>query len=207
MLVRRLLAPMFLLVMLSAVVLVSPRPAHAISAGCEMARTFVAVTTFPGLAGFYFDAGDHLTVTISNTAKDTTAELLIDSLVVDSAPLATGSSVTLEYTFPASGNYSVDSRSYPETATHQFGCTPAPSDAPTAKSAAPGPGIPYGFILRTITCDTPLYTTPNGSPVPGGAAVTTGQTWFVASEEATPGWVEGFFGGKNNAWLPAACIA
>ena len=110
------------------------------------------------------------------------------------------------------------SEATPEVTPEPTVTTPAPTaTAPVLPAPVPGvvpvavqigPAVPEGFVLRTVFCDTPLYVEPNGDRVPGGAAVRVGQTWFVAPEveDETPDWIEGFFGGENNAWLPANCV-
>jgi hypothetical protein len=71
-----------------------------------------------------------------------------------------------------------------------------------------GAPIPAGFVLRTITCNTPVYTLP-GDQVVGSNAVTSGQTWFVNPTTTTAGgssWTEIFVSGFNNAWIPSNCV-
>ena len=76
--------------------------------------------------------------------------------------------------------------------------------------AAEGPSIPAGFVLRTITCDVPVYNTAAGSPVAGGAAVRAGQTWYVnpTPVDGADGeqWTELFAGGYTNGFVPSACV-
>jgi len=71
------------------------------------------------------------------------------------------------------------------------------------------PGIPNDFVLMTITCDTPVYDTPAGSPV-GETLITTGQTWFVnpTPVEGDDGkqWTEIFAGGFINGFIPTSCV-
>lgn len=81
-------------------------------------------------------------------------------------------------------------------------CVPAPG---------PGPGIPSGFVLRTITCDVPVYATPAGMPVAGGAAIRAGQTWFVNPTPINGAdgrqWTEIFAAGFINGYIPTACVS
>jgi hypothetical protein len=76
--------------------------------------------------------------------------------------------------------------------------------------AAEGPSIPAGFVLRTITCDVPVYNTAAGSPVAGGAAIKAGQTWYVnpTPVDGDDGrqWTELFAGGYSNGFIPTACV-
>ena len=206
--VRRLLVPwLALALVVSAIVLGSTHPIYALSSGCANANFTDSLASI-SLLGQDFVAGEHLVVTVSNPTTDTQATLQVNSVLEGVLSIAQGQSVTLEYTFPADGTYDVVVATVSALATQQWSCAVAAAPSTPAQSA-PGPGIPAGFVLRTITCDTPLYTTPEGSPVPGGAAVTTGQTWYLApaADEENPDWVEGFFGGYTNAWLPAECIA
>ena len=181
-----------------------------------------------------FEAGETVTVTFSGAASQTRIQLRIDDVAgAREAQLAAGQTLQLSYTFPAGGTFDVQGRSDATpsvTVSMAFACAAAPASptpvtpGPTPVTPMPtpnpgatpapsavveiGPGIPAGFVLRTVFCDTPLYVEPNGDPVPGGAAVRVGQTWFVAPQtsEDMPTWIEGFFGGKNNAWLPANCV-
>lgn len=73
-----------------------------------------------------------------------------------------------------------------------------------------GPGVPTGFVLRTIWCDVAVYNAPAGSPV-GSASIRAGQTWFV---NATPvagsdgaDWTEIFAGGRTNGYIPTVCVS
>jgi hypothetical protein len=72
-----------------------------------------------------------------------------------------------------------------------------------------GVPIPSGFVLKTITCNTPLYGEPAGSPV-GENAVTVGQTWFVNPTPVAGSdgqlWTEIFVAGPHNAFVPARCV-
>ena len=74
---------------------------------------------------------------------------------------------------------------------------------------AQAPPIPTGFVLRTITCDTPVYDTAGGSPLATGQTVTVGQTWFVsptATAAEGTNWTEIFNNGVSNGFIPTACI-
>jgi hypothetical protein len=229
---RRLLLAVLAMLLVSSFVLIAPQSAYAISTGCASIN---ADSNHSGVTKTYsgtFEAGETVTATFSNASAATTVELRINQVAgVNTAPLAQNATVTLTHTFSSAGLFEVQARSGPggaggATSTMVITCaaapvsptpttpvpgapapTPNPGAIPAAAAAQVGPGIPAGFVLRTIFCDTPLYVEPNGDPVPGGAAVKVGQTWFVAPEadEETPDWIEGFFGGKNNAWLPANC--
>ncbi len=73
----------------------------------------------------------------------------------------------------------------------------------------PGPGVPAGFVLRTITCETPVYNTAAGQPV-GSGMIHAGQTWYV---NPTPvdgadgaSWTEIFNGGRVNGFILTSCV-
>lgn len=68
-----------------------------------------------------------------------------------------------------------------------------------------GAPIPSGFVLRTITCDTPVYDAAGGHPLSTGEKVTAGQTWFV-SPTAQSGWTEIFNNGFSDGFIPSSCV-
>src|SRR5262249_6259857 len=73
----------------------------------------------------------------------------------------------------------------------------------------PAAPLPANFVLRTITCDTPLYETAGGQVIPGGAAVPSGQTWYVNPKPVDANgtsWTELFDSSYNNGWLPTSCV-
>jgi len=65
---------------------------------------------------------------------------------------------------------------------------------------------PDQFVLRTITCDTPLYISAGGDPI-GNTQIKAGQTWYVRQRISTDGsgrtWAEVSIGG----FIPASCVA
>jgi archaellum component FlaF (FlaF/FlaG flagellin family) len=69
--------------------------------------------------------------------------------------------------------------------------------------------IPAGFVLHSISCNTPVYDEPAGQPV-GANAVTAGQTWYVNPTPVTGGdggsWSEIFVAGWNNGFIPTSCV-
>jgi hypothetical protein len=73
----------------------------------------------------------------------------------------------------------------------------------------PGPSIPSGFVLHTITCDTALYAEPAGALI-ADAKITAGQTWYVnpTPKKAADGsnWSEIFVGSYNDAFIPTGCV-
>ena len=81
------------------------------------------------------------------------------------------------------------------------------TDLPTAGDGAPG--IPDGFVLSSIICDTPVYNTQSGQPV-GDTMITAGQTWYVnptpVNGDDGKQWTEIFAGGFINGFIPTACV-
>jgi hypothetical protein len=81
-------------------------------------------------------------------------------------------------------------------------------NSPEPQADIPGPAHPDDFVLRTITCDTPVYNSAGGTPV-AGAKITAGQTWFVSPEQINVGgtwWTEVFAGGWIDGFIPSACV-
>ncbi len=74
----------------------------------------------------------------------------------------------------------------------------------------PGPGIPSGFLLRTITCNTPVYNMAGGDPVGNGDKITAGQSWFVSptvkKDAKGRSWTETFIGGISDGFIPSNCV-
>jgi hypothetical protein len=72
-----------------------------------------------------------------------------------------------------------------------------------------GAPIPSGFVLRTITCNTPVYDTAAGKPLSSGEAVTAGQTWYVSPTPklvAKASWTEIFNNGYSDGFIPTQCV-
>jgi len=72
-----------------------------------------------------------------------------------------------------------------------------------------GPAVPSGFVLRTVTCNTPVYDTAGGRPLVTGEAVTAGQTWFVNPKPVVVGkssWTEIFNSGVSDGFIPTSCV-
>ncbi|HEX3050452.1 MAG TPA: hypothetical protein VHP83_07345 [Aggregatilineaceae bacterium] len=87
------------------------------------------------------------------------------------------------------------------TASFTYDCTTGAATSGLYEAAP----VPSGFVLRTITCDTPIYDTANGSPLISGEKVTVGQTWFV-NPTAKGDWIEIFNNGYSNGFVPSSCI-
>jgi hypothetical protein len=72
-----------------------------------------------------------------------------------------------------------------------------------------GPGVPAGFVLKTITCNVAVYDAPGGKPV-GSNAITSGQTWYVnptpKKDAAGKSWTEVFVAGYSNGFVPTSCV-
>ncbi len=74
-------------------------------------------------------------------------------------------------------------------------------------TSGPGPGIPSGFLLRMITCDTALFNF-EGNPI-GSNAVKAGQSFFISSTTTMiddASYTELFAGSYSNGYVPTACI-
>lgn len=72
-----------------------------------------------------------------------------------------------------------------------------------------GPGVPSGYVLRNIVCDTPVYNSPGGVPV-GDGRVLAGQTFYV---DPTPvaaldgsSWTRIFVSSRVNPYIPTGCV-
>jgi hypothetical protein len=72
-----------------------------------------------------------------------------------------------------------------------------------------GPGIPSGFQLRSVTCNTPVYDQPAGTPV-SGTEVTAGQTWYVSPTPVMAAngtsWTEIFTSSSPDGFIPTSCV-
>ncbi|MBI5959558.1 MAG: hypothetical protein HY866_12530 [Chloroflexi bacterium] len=79
----------------------------------------------------------------------------------------------------------------------------------TPAVSIPGPGVPNGFVLRMIICNTPVFDSPGGTAV-GNNQITAGQTWFVnptsANDTGGESWSEVFVGSSTNPYIPAECV-
>ena len=73
----------------------------------------------------------------------------------------------------------------------------------------PGPGIPTGFVLHTITCTVAVYDSAGGKPV-SGATIISGQTWFVSptpvKDSKGKSWTEIFVGSALDGFIPTNCV-
>jgi hypothetical protein len=87
-------------------------------------------------------------------------------------------------------------------------CASLPLVGNSTEEGAPGPTIPTGFVLRTISCDVAVFNAPDGSPV-GSNRIRSGQTWYVNPESKQANgkaWTEIFVGGPITGWMPTACV-
>lgn len=84
-----------------------------------------------------------------------------------------------------------------------------PDAIPCAAIPFAGPGLPSGFVLKTITCDVAVFDSPGGKPV-GSNQVKAGQTWYVSPAAQTDGagedWIEIFVSGFTNGYVPSRCV-
>jgi hypothetical protein len=83
-----------------------------------------------------------------------------------------------------------------------------PPPSPLSPSVFEGPGVPGGFVLRTMTCDMPVLNTPAGSQV-GSNMVKAGQTFFVNPKPVIVGGVsytELFAAGAINGFVKTVCV-
>lgn len=74
---------------------------------------------------------------------------------------------------------------------------------------APAPNVPAGFVMATITGNTPVYNLPGGTPV-GSDGVTAGQTWYVnpvpVIADDGSSWTEIYVAGFQNPFIPTAFV-
>lgn len=87
--------------------------------------------------------------------------------------------------------------------------TQVPSSGSVTVPQIPSPSVPSGFVLRTITCDTPVYDRAGGQPV-GSNRLVNGSTWFVnptaAQSSDGQSWTAVFTGGFRNGYVPTTCV-
>jgi len=66
--------------------------------------------------------------------------------------------------------------------------------------------VPSGYVQYTITCDTPVYDAPGGSPV-GENMITAGQTWYIdPAAEGDGAWTAVFVAGPHVGYIPTSCV-
>ncbi|MBK9746927.1 MAG: hypothetical protein IPO91_09100 [Chloroflexi bacterium] len=72
-----------------------------------------------------------------------------------------------------------------------------------------GPYPEVGYLPRTIICDSALYDSPAGNPIPG-TAVTIGQTFYVDPIAVTAAdntsWMQIFVGGWADGYIRSECV-
>lgn len=158
--------------------------------------TFSAVMVpFPGATFAYFEIRDELTSTILASASYPSGNV----------------SGTLSYTVPADGMYAFNwganfyaIASLPAAASF-FTVTASCKGASFA-----GRGIPPTFVLRSIWCNTPVYSAAGGDAVKSGESIKSGQSWFVSPTPVKDGkgnlWSEIFVSGVSNGFIPTACV-
>jgi hypothetical protein len=193
------------------------------SAGCSAVNAgalngnFTTSVISPTLA---WTQGEVITATFVNYVSVTNLVTLnlagVGGTQIFSGPLLAGDSVTLSATVPTStiGHIQVFAF-FSIVASITTTCTPVagppPPGTPSGPPAAPhfdGPGIPAGFVLKTVTCDMAVFDSPGGVPV-GENRFTTGATWFMnpTPKKDAKGrlWTEVFVGGWQNGWILTSC--
>jgi hypothetical protein len=72
-----------------------------------------------------------------------------------------------------------------------------------------GPAIPSSFQLRSVTCNTPVYDQPAGTPV-SGTEITAGQTWYISPTPVMAAngtsWTEIFTSSSPDGFIPTSCV-
>src|SRR5579862_1887598 len=187
--IRRILITFFVVMM----AFISLQPALKASAGGGGDGVFAAITATScssvTVSGFNRDYVEHdVTVTMSGggaSGSDNTllpGETHFTSVASSTTGAAApGSTITVN----------VDDDVPEHLITYTYSCG----------AGVPGPAIPDGFVLRTITCNTPVYETAGGIPVPSGDKILAGQSWYVNPKPVTVGktsWTEFFDGGYTN---------
>lgn len=160
--------------------------------------------------GETFFEGEVITITVTLGTGTTKAygDLDVNAVIVfHQFPVPN----VVSYTIPADGIYDVMVYNDPfldgdGPIDFVFTCQGAASE-PEPESV-PGPGVPDGFVLRTIVCDVPVYTQAGG--IATSAAITNGQTWFVnpTPEKDSAGvlWTEIFVASYVNGYIPTGCV-
>jgi len=74
----------------------------------------------------------------------------------------------------------------------------------------PGPQVPGGFVLKQVTCTTPINIQPSGTQTAGSAVVVAGQRWYVSptpiKDKTGKSWTELFDGGYSDGYIPTSCV-
>lgn len=93
--------------------------------------------------------------------------------------------------------------------TGAWDCTTGDAATPAPVAVYPGAVTANGFVLKTLVCDTPVYTAPGGTPV-GNNAVKRGQTWYVnpvpVKDIRGRLWTEIYVSGSPTSYVPANCV-
>jgi hypothetical protein len=185
-----------IIILLVERVLTTPHPAQALSAACAFINGLVHTNITADIILLPLEAGEQVTFTLSNpTNGATSAELQVPN----------GGPVVASTTVPGVLSY-VPPAATPSMRLQILGGSSAGADVSVAcgvssgsGKAFAGPGIPDGFVLRSIVCDTPVYNKPNGVPLGTGEHITAGQTWFFNPVSPAPGWEEGSSRGFTTA--------
>jgi hypothetical protein len=92
--------------------------------------------------------------------------------------------------------------------TFSVDCTTMQILTPPTINAVASPSLPAGFVLHTISCNTPVFDSPGGVPV-GDNAIKAGQTWYVNPQPITANgksWTEIYVSGFQNGYIPTTCV-
>jgi hypothetical protein len=196
-----------------------PAPADAVASGCGAVNgaTFTTTVSQAFITGpFQFNVGDQVVYNLTFTFSSFTPTVVSVQIGLGQtfSPVASATfansptSATVAYTFTSAqstvlgfewGFSGIGSFS-PHTITTHISC---------GSTIYGGPPIPSGFVLRTITCNTPVYESAGGRAVSTGEAITAGQTWFVSPTPVTVGgtsWTEIFVSGTHNVFIQTSCV-
>lgn len=212
MIVRKWLIFTVLMLILSGVTLVMPQSASAVSAGCATINGHSEIDD--ALDGYQpgalaFDAGDLIIYHFSADNAASVIAIIYD--LADNTFLSISSSLDTTVT----GTYEVPTSGILTLAFNWTAAGTGPGSHPTMNILCgdnlPGPTIPVGFTLHTISCTTPLYDLP-AHKVVERAVVKAGQTWFVDADNPVKDasgkwWVKIFVSSYNLPYVPASCVA
>jgi hypothetical protein len=174
------------------VLVVGVQPARAAFSNVNFSLTCSSYSVSGNATGGY--SGNYIWVVIFDNDL---SDFIVDAYV----PLVGGS-------FSYSGSFSIDS-------THSLWVDIWDEDGVTTlatgctNASFSGPGIPGGFVMKTITCDVVVFDAPGGKPV-GSNAIKSGQTWYVnptpKKDAAGKAWTEIFVAGYTNGYVPTSCV-
>ncbi len=171
-----------------------------ISAGCKSINGLSSTGTgggniFTSVQTYY--QGETITVRMSAGGTNPYLEAHDDYIFDEEFAQADGR--VISFTIPYTGDFLI----------HTYGSiNESLSITVSISCGGSGPGAPTGFVQRTITCDTAVFSQVDGSPV-SGAVIKAGQRWYV---NPTPvvgkqrSWTEIFVASYTNGWIPTSCV-